>query len=174
MVTGQMFVVLSVLADLCCPVFTNCSTGTWTTRTYMVNGNRTDVCCLTCARRSLLSCVHRLEQWDVNNQNLHGQWYRTDVYCHSCVRRSLLSSCVHRLQHWDVDNEDLHGQWFQDRCLLSYLYSQISAVLCSQTGALGREQREPARPVVTGQVFTVLAVLTELWCPVFTDWSTGT
>ena len=28
------------------------------------------------SHRWLLTCVNRLEQWDVNNENLHGQWYQ--------------------------------------------------------------------------------------------------
>ena len=24
----------------------------------------------------MMSCVHRLDHWDVNNENLHGQWYQ--------------------------------------------------------------------------------------------------
>ena len=61
-----------------------------------------------------------------------------------------------------MNNENLHRQWYQDFCVFTghcgSVFSGIRIVmcslnimvLCSQTGALGCEQRQPAGPVVPG------------------------
>ena len=64
-----------------------------------------------------------------------------------------------------MNNSNPQGQWYQDCdvftvvpglcCVHSgtktVVCSHIIVVMCSQTGALGREQREPTRPVVPGR-----------------------
>ena len=61
-----------------------------------------------------------------------------------------------------MNNENLHRQWYQDFCVFTghcgSVFSSIRIVmcslnimvLCSQTGAQGCEQRQPAGPVVPG------------------------
>ena len=60
---------------------------------------------------------------------------------------------------------------YKDSGTRAVVYSQITAVLCSQTGAVGREQRQPAGPVVPGlmcsqwyQDCDVFTVVPGLWC----------
>ena len=99
-------------------------------RTYTGSGIKTFACsqvivvlCLVvselwCAHWTLWFCVHRLEYWDVNNDNPQGQWCQdcclfTVVPRLLCVHRSLWF-CVHRLEQRDVNNDNPQSQWYQD------------------------------------------------------------